>query len=93
MVLVSASGDGTIAVWDVATGELVHSYRGHSRSATALSPPFAVPGRDGTVFASASADRTVQLWDTATFGKVGLPMNHGSRVTAVSPGFTLEYVT
>ena len=54
--LASASYDGTVRLWDAATGAHRQTLEGH---AVAFSP-------DGTTLASASYDGTVRLWDTAT---------------------------
>ena len=63
-VLVSGSYDATIRLWDVATGEQLHTLEGHTYSITsvAVSP-------DGTRIASGSYDGTVLLW------AYPLPMN------------------
>ncbi|KAH7363609.1 hypothetical protein B0T11DRAFT_257395 [Plectosphaerella cucumerina] len=60
-VLASASDDGTVRLWDVASGALTSTLEGHQdgvRAAT-FSP-------DGKVLASASDDGTVRLWDVAS---------------------------
>ena len=62
-LLASASWDGTIRLWDVASGALLRTLEGHTfwvRS-VAFSP-------DGRTLASASRDRTIRLWD-ATSGE------------------------
>ncbi|WP_437553965.1 TIR domain-containing protein [Sorangium sp. So ce367] len=59
--IVSASGDKTLKVWDLATGQLLSTLEGHSAQVTAcaLSP-------DGQRIVSASYDRTLKVWDLAT---------------------------
>ncbi|KAL5344830.1 hypothetical protein ACLOAV_010227 [Pseudogymnoascus australis] len=60
-MLASASDDGTIRLWDSATGTHKHTLDGHKGPVRliAFSP-------HGTMLASASADGTVRLWDPAT---------------------------
>ena len=60
-LVASASADGTIRLWDSATGAARRTLEGHSDwvMAVAFSP-------DGKLVASASSDRTVRLWDSAT---------------------------
>jgi WD40 repeat protein/serine/threonine protein kinase/tetratricopeptide (TPR) repeat protein len=58
--LASAGADGTVKVWDVASGQEVLSFQGHTREVygLAFSP-------DGKWLASASWDGTVKVWDAA----------------------------
>ncbi len=60
-ILAGASEDGTLRLWDVATGREIHRLRGHSDSV--LTVAFSA---DGKILASGSGDRTVRLWDVAT---------------------------
>ena len=59
--LASASRDGTVKVWDAATGQETLTLKGHTGRvrSVAFSP-------DGKRLASASDDRTVKVWDAAT---------------------------
>ena len=59
--LASGSDDGTIRLWDAATGEHLLTLEGHTDDvwSIAFSP-------DGNRLASRSRDRTIRLWDAAT---------------------------
>jgi WD40 repeat protein len=52
-VLASASDDGTIGIWNLATRTLRETYRGHSAAALGV-----VFGRDGSTLCSGAADGT-----------------------------------
>jgi WD40 repeat protein len=60
-VVASASADGTVKVWKVATGECILTYSEHTRDVygVAVSP-------DGGEVASASYDGTFRIWDAWT---------------------------
>ncbi len=62
--IASASQDGTVHVWDAATGHRSFRYHGHrgSVNAVAWSP-------NGSYIASASSDTTVQVWDALQTGE------------------------
>ncbi|RKK81164.1 hypothetical protein BFJ68_g17652 [Fusarium oxysporum] len=59
--LASGSDDGTIKVWDAATGKCVHTLEGHSDSVTSM-----VFSADNQWLASGSNDRAVKVWDAAS---------------------------
>ncbi len=61
---VAAAGgaiEGTIALWDTATGKEVRRLQGHRKRVLALAF-----SEDGKLLASASEDRSARLWDVAT---------------------------
>ena len=69
-LLASAGGDGTVRLWDPATGDPVgEPLTGHDGAVygVAFNP-------DGTLLASAGDDGTVRLWDPATGDPVGEPL-------------------
>jgi WD40 repeat protein len=61
--IASGGGDGTVQVWDAASGGNAFIYRGHTATvnSVAWSP-------DGKRIASAGYDKTVQVWDAASGG-------------------------
>ena len=69
-LLASAGDDGTVRLWDPATGEPVgEPLTGHNGAV--LGVAF---NADGTLLASAGDDGTVRLWDPATGDPVGEPL-------------------
>ena len=78
-LLASAGADGTVRLWDPATGGPVGSplQAGSGVNGVAFSP-------DGQLLASAGADGTVRLWDPATGQSAGSPLQAGSGVNGVA---------
>ena len=71
-LLASADGDGTVRLWNPATGQPVGAplpadTGPRRRVGVAFSP-------DGKLLASADADGTVRLWNPATGQAVGAPL-------------------
>ncbi|KIJ60804.1 hypothetical protein HYDPIDRAFT_116652 [Hydnomerulius pinastri MD-312] len=59
--LLSASGDGTMIIWDVESGEVEKKITGHTVrvNSIAIAP-------DGSIFASGSKDGTLRFWNGLT---------------------------
>ncbi|MFM6189767.1 MAG: hypothetical protein ACKPFB_06575, partial [Planktothrix sp.] len=59
--LISGSGDHTIKVWDIATGQEIYTLIGHTGSVLTL-----VLTSDGKQVISGSADHTIKIWSLET---------------------------
>jgi len=69
-LLAAVTGDNTIVLWDVITGERVgQPFDGHISEATALAF-----NHDGSILASATGFQTVLLWDVDTGEIIGGPL-------------------
>jgi WD40 repeat protein len=62
--IVTASGDKTVRIWDVATGKELKKFEGHTSYVNS-----AVFSPDGKTIVTASDDKTALIWDVTT-GKV-----------------------
>jgi eukaryotic-like serine/threonine-protein kinase len=77
--IASSSYDGTIKIWDAATGQELTTLTGHNGRLEGVAF-----SRDGERVASAGWDRTVKVWDVAT-GKVVYNLTgHQREVNAVA---------
>lgn len=80
-VLATRGWDGTVRLWDTASGDERAAPQGHQKKVTSLafSP-------DGKILATASEDRTIRLWDTATGEpQATWPAHKDLRALAFSP--------
>jgi WD40 repeat protein len=79
----STSIDGTVRVWDVVTGQQLHSLQGSPGEGQRIpfSPAFSP---DGKRLASASGEKFVKVWDSATGRELLTLQDHTSRVFGVA---------
>ncbi len=73
------SDNNTCLLWDIASGRVIKTFKGHSASINAVS---ITP--DGSRAISASDDKTCILWDLKTGGKHIILEGHLSKVKSVS---------
>ncbi|MGD8462334.1 MAG: BTAD domain-containing putative transcriptional regulator [Anaerolineae bacterium] len=59
--ILSGSGDGTLILWDVTTGEAIRRFEGHTGGVNSL-----ILGPEGQTALSGSDDATLILWDVST---------------------------
>lgn len=80
--LVAAGGvDGTLHLWDVATGSYLRSFKGHATAIRSIAF-----SRDGKKLASASQDRSVRTWNVETGEMLQMvPGNEKVGAVAFSP--------
>lgn len=78
----SGAADGTVKLWEAATGKKVSTLAGHSGSVSSVA--FSL---DGSRVASASADNTVKLWNAASGQEIATLVGHleGVRSVAFNP--------
>ncbi|MBI4752507.1 MAG: WD40 repeat domain-containing protein, partial [Acidobacteria bacterium] len=77
--LVSASWDGMLKVWEMATGEELATLTGHASRVTAVA---VLP--DSRRLVSASEDKTLKVWEVETGAELATLTGHTSWVTAVA---------
>ncbi len=81
--LASASGDvggdGTVRVWDAATGRALYVLRGHADSVRAVAW-----SRDGRRLASGGWDHVIKIWDADTGQELATLRGHGDGIFCVA---------
>jgi WD40 repeat protein/serine/threonine protein kinase len=77
--LATASADGTVKIWDAATGKEVRTLSGHTQPVNSVDwcP-------DALSLATASSDGTVKIWDVAAGRVVRTLSGHGKNVESVA---------
>jgi eukaryotic-like serine/threonine-protein kinase len=89
--IASASQDGTVQVWDAATGSTLFTYWGHSTIKYIHNGQLLASGDvltvawspDGKHIASGSSDTTVQVWDASTGEALFIYRGHSAGVDCV----------
>lgn len=77
--IVSCSSDGTIIIWDAASGIILTTLVGHKGSVTSISYS---PG--GKEIVSCSNDRTIKIWDANSGKNLATLEGHTHVITSVS---------
>jgi len=84
-LLASGGGDGTVRLWNPASGQpagvLLHASAQYGVHGVAFSP-------DGRLLASADGDGTVRLWNPATGQPVGAPIQAGAQTGVSAVAFS-----
>jgi WD40 repeat protein/uncharacterized caspase-like protein len=78
-LILSASSDKTLILWDYETGNALRVFSGHldAVDAVAFSP-------DGITAASGSADSTIKIWDLETGKEIRTLKGHTDKVVAIA---------
>jgi WD40 repeat protein len=77
--LVTASDDATARLWDMETGECLHTFAGHEKAVHAVAV-----SHDGKWIATASDDGTARIWDVASGDQLFQFEGHGRFVRGVA---------
>ena len=86
-LLASGGGDGTVWLWNPATGRPAVAPL-HATSSFRYGVPEVAFSPDGTLLASADTDGTVRLWNPATGQPVGAPIQAGALTGVVGVAFS-----
>ncbi|XP_072942418.1 guanine nucleotide-binding protein subunit beta-5 [Epargyreus clarus] len=78
--ILTGSGDGTCALWDVESGQLLQSFQAHAADVMALD---LAPSELGDTFVSGGCDRAVLVWDMRSGHAVQAFDTHLSDVNSV----------
>jgi len=85
-VLATSCGDGTLWLWDTATGRDVATR--HATSSARFGAPGVAFSPDGGLLATAGGDGTVRLWDPATGRPVGAPIQTDVQYGVIAVAFS-----
>jgi tricorn protease-like protein len=77
--IVSSSSDTMVDIWDVETGRLLTTLKGHTGSVTTVSW-----SHDGLKILSGPEDETIKIWDATTGEELKTLEGHSDRVISVA---------
>ncbi|MDZ8138382.1 MAG: serine/threonine-protein kinase [Nostoc sp. DedQUE04] len=77
--IASSGDDGTIKLWNLATGKLIASLKGHFQQVNVV-----VISPDGKLLVSASDDNTIKIWNLATRKQIRTLIGHSDSVHALA---------
>uniref|UniRef100_A0A8C9MP63 G protein subunit beta 5 n=1 Tax=Serinus canaria TaxID=9135 RepID=A0A8C9MP63_SERCA len=80
MQILTASGDGTCALWDVESGQLLQSFHGHGADVLCLD---LAPSETGNTFVSGGCDKKAMVWDMRSGQCVQSFETHDSDINSV----------
>ncbi|XP_053479755.1 guanine nucleotide-binding protein subunit beta-5b isoform X2 [Ictalurus furcatus] len=80
MQILTSSGDGTCALWDVESGQLLQSFHGHSADVLSLD---LAPSETGNTFVSGGCDKKANVWDMRSGQNIQSFDTHESDINAV----------
>jgi len=78
-LMISASEDATVKIWDFETGDYERTLKGHTDSVQDISLD-----REGKLLASCSADMSVKLWDFSSYECLKTMHGHDHNVSSVT---------
>jgi len=75
--ILSGSSDGTIKLWNIATGECIRTFKGHSDCVSSI-----IYSPDGKKILSASTDKTIKEWDVETGRCIRTYLGHSDKINS-----------
>ncbi|MEQ2313628.1 Guanine nucleotide-binding protein subunit beta-5b [Ameca splendens] len=78
--LLTSSGDGTCALWDVESGQLLQSFHGHTADILSLD---LAPSETGNTFVSGGCDMKANVWDMRSGQNIQSFESHESDINCV----------
>lgn len=89
-LLISASDDKRIRVWNIITGKCLRILGGEKTEGHVQAVNNVDYNRDGSLFASVSSDKTIKIWDSKTYKCIKTLKGHKKEVKGVCFAFDYE---